>query len=246
MWHPFDLIPEKLALAAGLRTAQPPVNRSVSFEERALTYFRDKTSKTDQWPILMDELPGIKITSRGSLESDLEISHRWKLDYLRTLTGTMKCSGAWHSPRRWSFVRTFKPTFDGAAPFAPVMVQGSWQRGTLIHTHSGRAHKQVQSEPAGSLLSTYALMSGFPRQAEFIEGPLTLLGEDLIVNNSARVLRCPAVLQNHPLAEALTGYLVDAQGDFPTEFWVNEYGLVVYVFNGVSKVFILTRVEEAA
>ncbi|TWU21798.1 hypothetical protein [Bythopirellula polymerisocia] len=246
MWHPFDLITEELELALELRTAQPAVNRSLWFEERALTYFHDKSSKTEQWPVNMDELPGLKITRRVNAETELEINHTWKLDYVRNLSGNMKCSGTWHSPHYWSFRRIFKPMFSRAARFDPVEVEGRWQGGKLEQTYTGSAHQQVQTETAERLLSIYALMAGFPLEAGEPGSPTKLLGEDLVVTGSARMLRSTEALQHHHLAKSLTGFLLDAQGNFPTEFWVNEHGLVVYVFNGVSKAFILTRVEDTA
>lgn len=246
MWHPFDLIPNELALAPELRNARPAVNRTVLFEERALTYFKDKSDKTGQWPLTMDELPGIKITRRGdSSNRELEISHRWKLDYFRTLSGTMQCAGVWQSPKRWSFLRTFKPMFSGAVPFAPVEVRGSYGKGELVQTHSGASNRQEDQVSAENPLSTYALMAGFSTDAPAPQGSFTLLGEDLVVTGSARIHRSPDLLMKHPLAEGLTGYVIDAQGDLPTEFWVNQHGLTVYVFNGVSKAFILTGVEDA-
>lgn len=245
MWHPFDLIPDELALAAEFRTLQPPANRTVLFTQRALTYFKDKSSKTEQWPLMMDELPGTRITRRGRAELELAVSHQWKLDYFRTLSGDMTCSGAWHSPQTWSFRRTCKPLFPGAFAFAPVAIQGRWQAGKLEQTHVGSVRKQQQLAKAGNLLSIYALMSGFPLRQNLPETFVTLLGEDLVVRSQGRILRSPPATQNHPQAEGLTGFLVEAAGDFPTELWVNEHGLVVYVFNGISKVFVLTGVEEA-
>jgi hypothetical protein len=246
MWHPFDLIPNELALSPALRNARPAANRTVLFEERALTYFKDKSNKTGQWPLTMDELPGIQITRRGDATScELEISHKWELDYFRTLSGTMQCAGAWQTPQRWSFLRTFKPMFSGAAPFAPVEVRGRCGKGELVQTHRGTSNRQEERVSVENLLSTYALMAGFPVDAPVPQGSCSLLGEDLIPAGSARIHRSPDILMKHPLAEGLVGCLLDAQGDFPTEFWVNSYGLTVYVFNGVSKAFILTGVEEA-
>ncbi len=246
MWHPFDLIPEVLTIAPELRNAQPPANRTLSFEERALTYFEDKSDKTGQWPLTMDVLPGVQVTRRENAAGcELEISHSWKLDYIRVLRGTMQCAGAWQTPNSWSFLRTFKPMFAEGVPFDPVEVRGSCGKGEFVQTHGSTSKRQAERLSVENLLSTYALMARFPVDAPAPQEPFVLLGEDLIAVGSARIHRSPDVLMNHPLAEGLTGCLINGQGDLPTEFWVNQHGLTVYVFNGVSKVFVLTGVEDA-
>lgn len=241
MWHPFNLIPEMLSIGPELRYAQPGPNRTVKYKERSLTYFKDKSSESEQWPVNMEELPGVTITRRGEQELTLNVTHTWKVDYVRTLSGEMKCAGPWHSPSSWSFQREFKPLVRGAKPFAPVSVAGSWTGGALRQTHRGSVHQQVDSQDTAFLLSTYALMSGFPAESAPPQKGAALLGEDLTIAGAARVGRCAEVLHEHPLAKDLTGRQVEVQGDFPTEFWVNPSGIVVYVFNGVGKAFILSE-----
>jgi len=247
MWHPFDLMPDELAVPPDLRSACPGKNCTVSFDEKALTYFRDKSSKTDQWPPSMDSFPGVRIRRRtGKKSVDLEITHQWHLDYLRELRGAMSCvPDAWIAPRSWSFLRTFEPRFSGAAPFDPVEIRGSWNSGELTQAIVANKQKQTQTVPAASLISTYALLSGFPVQGESLPAGAVVLGEDLVSSSSAAVLhRCPEGLRKHPLAQGLSGVVIDARGNLPTEFWVNEHGLVIYAFNGVSKLFVLKKIEE--
>lgn len=245
MWHPFDIMPDALAVSPEIRNARPSDTCVFTYGEKVMTYFKDKSGKTEQWPPMLDDQPGLRIArkkKRNALE--LEITQTWKLDYVRELKGTMVCRpDGWRSPLEWNFTRTFTPSASRSPAFAPVKISGRWENGGLSQTTAGDASRDSRAQRAADLACTYSLLADAPFKETGLSAGPALLTDDLIFSPAAAVHQCSATLHQRPPAAGLTGYMVLSGVDQPVEYWVNEHGAVIYVCSGTTRVLILKNVE---
>ncbi len=241
MWHPFDIMPDALTVAPEIRNAKPSDSCVFTFGEKVMTYFKDKSGKTEQWPPMLDAQPGLRIARKKKSSSlELEITQTWKLDYIRELKGTMSCKpDGWRSPLEWNFTRTFTAAVSRPSNFAPVKISGRWENGKMIQTFAGEAAQDRRAEQVDVLACTYSLLADFPG----LSGSMALLNDGLIFAPSAAVHKCTAALHQRPPAAGLTGYMILSGVDQPVEYWVNEHGAVIYVCSGTTRVLILKNVE---
>ena len=248
MWHPFDIMPNELALAPSLRTASPPARFRLVFGERITRWFKDKSDVNKQWPPTVDRKDGMTLSRRPGTDGswNLDVKHVWQLTNTHTLEGTMACAAAgWRSPHRWNFRQTFLSD-RGAEAVPPLTEEGTWKDGVLTRTTTGNAGSLTKSDPTSRLAVQYGLMADFPLAEALKLEPTGLLQEGLTFSPDASLRRCPDDLQKRPLAEGLTGFVLNTSQGYPADFWVNPAGLVVYVCFGPNRAFVLDRMEEIA
>lgn len=248
MWHPFDIMPGELALEPALRTASAPPRVRLVFGERITRWFKDKSEAAKQWPPTVDRKEGLTLSRRpGEAESwDLGVRQVWQLTNVHTLEGTMSCAAAgWRTPRRWSFRQTFL-TDRGTEVLPSLTEEGAWKDGVLTRTTTGKSGSLAASDAAPRLAAAYGLMADFPLAEALKLEPAGLLQEGLAFSPDASLRRCSDALQKNPLANGLTGFVLHTSQGYPSDFWVNPSGLVVYVCFGPNRAFVLDRMEEIA
>jgi hypothetical protein len=247
LWHPFDIIgAEELSVNESLRTAATPAARECVYTERVTRWFGDKSDQKNQWPPTLDQKPGIRISCRPDGETmKVGVVQVWEQMINHELTASMECSASgWRSPSSWTVKHTFKQARSGREFVPDIDETGRWQQGTLTRTSQGQETAMTRSRSVGSLASVYALLANFPRVEEIPElSQTTLLQEGFVVTPDADLVNCPEVLREHPLAQGLRGYTLLNKGNFPSDFWVNDNGLVVYICLGPHRVFVLNSLQ---
>lgn len=244
MWHPFDIMPQELALTDAVRGASVVGPCRLVFGERVTRWFKDKSSADQQWPPTVDQKPGLTIIRRPADDGThaLEIQHSWVLTNTQTMSGRMICrADGWRSPLKWEFTQTFLT--DKNKPLVPPLTEtGRWQDGTLERTTKGSAGEVRKTAKVSQLASTYGLMAGFPKVDE-ATGSAGLIQEALTFCPEATLQPVPSILQENPLAKGLEGFVLKSADGFPSDYWVNANGAVVYVCYGPNRVFVLDKVE---
>lgn len=244
MWHPFDIMPQELAVSDELRNASPGENRHLVYGERVTRWFKDKSSTDQQWPPTVDKKPGITLSRRlaASGTAELEIRHIWQLTVAQDMAGRMTTrTDGWRSPLSWEFQQSFL-TERNKSLVPSVVDSGSWRDGVLERVTKGNSGTVRKSTPAAQLASTYALMADFPRDGQ-ASGSTGLLREALSFTPDVSLQPVPQAVRDNPLARGLTGFVLQAPSGYPADFWVNASGLVIYACYGPNRAFILEKAE---
>jgi len=247
MWHPFDLMPEALAVPAELRNASTSTACRLVYRQAVTRWFKDKSSQ-EQWPPDLDLRPGITLTRRmdGDGRWHLEVLQTWELDARRTMAGTLVCDmRGWRRPLRYEFRQRFESR-AAAAMWPETRESGQWQSdGTLARQTTVGEKSAPQAVRADAWLALYALLGDFPAWADSwpTAADTALLGEGGVVVRGARLRRCELPQGRHALAQGLRGYVLELQHGMPQEFWINENGVVIYWLEGPNRALWLTEVE---
>lgn len=247
MWHPFDILGDELSVEKTLRDSVFPASCRLVYSERVTRWFKDKSDQNNQWPPTVDQKPGIQISRR--VEDDamrVEVVHEWELMIRHLLSATMDCSTkGWRSPSSWLAQVTFRNIRGGKEFLPEIREVGSWSDRRLKQVSQGAKNSITRSSEVDSLASVYALLANFPSPDEASSlGSTTLLEEGFTVTPDVTLLPCPENLQQHPMAEGLRGYALRGKGNFPTDYWVNRHGLVVFICMGPHRAFFLESLES--
>ncbi len=244
MWHPFDIMPQELAVAEDLRAASPDGDCRLVYAEHIVRWFKDKSSTDTQWPPTVDKKPGVTIEKRTGKDGtlNLNIEQIWQLTNKQTMRGEMTCRGdAWRSPLDWTFQQSFLNERNKA--FVPNMIeQGNWKNGVLTRVTKGTNAEVRKMAQAAELASTYALMASFPHDGA-ISGSTGLLQEGLLYSPEAELVPCAKGLHENALAQGLRGIALKNEGGYPADYWINPAGVVIYVCYGPNRAFVLEKLE---
>ncbi len=244
MWHPFDIMPQDLAVADALRTASAPESCRLVYGERVVRWFKDKSSADSQWPPTVDKKEGLTILRKpgGEGTQELDIEQTWQLTNKQTMSGKMTCrNDGWRSPLNWEFQQTFLT--DKNKPLVPdLSEQGSWKDGLLIRSTKGANGEVRKENRTAQLASAYALLAGFPKEDE-VTGNTGLLREVQGYSQRASLEPCSKLLQETPLAQGLRGVVLKNEGGYPGDYWINPAGVVIYACYGPNRVFVLEKME---
>jgi hypothetical protein len=229
MWHPFDLMPA--SLAGALRDAAVTGPARLSYTERTIARFSDKSLKDAQWPPTVESGPGITIERRDRIYS---ITHTSAHSFIHQLKGKLKTTPS-GQVLSWRFESTFASKADARTIMPPIVNTGSWQDGLLAHEITSATATSARQERAAYLISTYSLLADFPPA---LPAATHLLGDGLTLQS---VL--PSTPAEHasslPAAKGLTLHPLSHTGGFPIEFWLNPAGIVVFATFGPTRALIL-------
>jgi hypothetical protein len=247
MWHPFDIMPQDLAVDDALKTAAPGDHCRLVYGERVVRWFKDKSSADSQWPPTVDKKPGLVLTRRPGSDGtwDLDLQQTWVLTNTQTMSGKMTCRRiGWRSPLSWEFQQSFQ-TSKGKEFLPGLTERGSWRDGELLRVTSGASGEVEKTDRAAELAATYALLADFPKEGE-ATGDTGLLQENLGYSPRAGFVPCSKALQENPLARGLRGSVLKNEGGYPADFWTNPAGVVIYACYGPNRVFVLEKAEAVS
>lgn len=247
MWHPFDLMPEALALLRELRDASVSTGCRLAYRQLVTRWFKDKSSD-EQWPPDLDTRPGIVLTRRLDNAGcwHVEVEQTWELAARRSFTGTLVCeTRGWRRPVRYDFRQTFA-TKAGAEVWPETRETGKWHAdGTLVRQSFVGEKSTTQRVTAGAWFALYALLADFPAWPDSWPAAedAACAGEGVALLRGVRLQRCEQPQSRHALAQGLRGYTLHARDSMPQEFWINENGVVVYWFEGPNRAMALSAAE---
>jgi hypothetical protein len=252
MWHAFDVMTADLSLDPAVRALRPQAGQRRVYGERIVRWFADKTGD-GQWPGNPDHRPGMSLTQPVVEPGEprrLHVTHTriqgapveltLELDYRED---------DWRTPLRW----TARETIGGGrqrSPLADTVEEGRVEGGRLTAEVRGQQKTMPRSHPAEQPASWYSLIADLPVKA-IDAGRLKAtpcdawLTEGMIHLEGATVAAgVEGDAADHRLAAGLRGYTLRPSQGMPLEFWVNEQGLVVYVFEGPLRALVLQQVEN--
>ena len=253
LWHAFDIIADALEISPALRTAKREGASKVSYSEHVVRWFSDKSGK-GQWPAVVDDRPGMTIQrgnpAPGKAGRTIKVVHTRHQTIPVSIHLDMTCgANPWRSPLQWKATETL------GSPRMPSELRDTVEHGKL---QNAQLTRRIQGAPGRAIEHTYAvshpgciysLLADFPAEelkadelqkhkcdAFFTEGMLHA-GEAAFVNGST------GNADEHKLAKGLACYRLLPTMGFPLEFWVNQSGVVVYVFEAATRAWALESVE---
>lgn len=253
MWHAFDIIATELKPDPELREAKAPGACRLVYGERVVRWFADKSGK-GQWPAVVDHQPGIVLERSASSKANpaewgLKVEHTRPQTVPAALHFTMTCaSNAWRSPISWIGSQTLGGP-KRPSPLGEISEHGRWDgRKATRTTQAGL--KSIHNEHNTTLpTSVYSLLANFPA-AEAKAGLLNEHNCDAVftegmqfMGDATMSIGAPGNAGEHVLADGLRCYVVTPSLGFPLEFWVNEYGVVIYLIETATRAWVLERVE---
>lgn len=233
MWHPFDLMPTSLASA--LRDAAVTGPARLTYTERTIARFSDKSPKDAQWPPIVEPGPGITIERRDHTYS---VTHATTHTFHHQSKGELKTAPT-GQVLSWRFESTFLAKADSRTIMPPILNVGTWHDGLLTNDLTSATSIATQQHKTPSLISTYSLLADFPPA---LPTATHLLGDALTLQS----ITPPAPGQHTsslPAAKGLTLHTLSHTGGFPIEFWLNPAGIVVFATFGPTRVLMLENMQ---